>query len=133
MRDTLGFSLRLGRAIGMPLEVRRDTLVPFLVATEILGFLSIFKWSQASSPFEALNFVFLSRCQRDVRPPVVMRRGTRAFSRVSAGDSDIPSSCDMKDEPAIKSLWGNSALFRVRASWWPFHLGGKLRVPITYL
>ena len=36
---------------------------------------------------------------RDVRPPVHMRRGTRFFSRVSTGDSDISSSCEMKDEP----------------------------------
>ena len=28
-RDTLGFSSRLGRAIGMPLEVRRETQGPF--------------------------------------------------------------------------------------------------------
>ena len=55
----------------------------------ILGFLSVFNKSQASSPFEALNSACLSRCQRDVRPPVQMRRGPSAFSRVSTGDSDI--------------------------------------------
>ena len=54
----------------------------FPVATGILGFLSIFKRSQASSLFEALNAVFLSSSQRDVRPPVEMRHGSRAFSRV---------------------------------------------------
>ena len=37
---------------------------PFLVATVILGFLSIFNKSQASSPFEALNSACLSRFQR---------------------------------------------------------------------
>ena len=73
---------KIGRATGTLLKVRRETQVPFLVATVILGFLSIFKKkSQASSPFEALNFTCLSRCQRDVRPPVQMRRGPRAFSR----------------------------------------------------
>ena len=41
---------------------------------------------------------------RDVRPPVQMRRGTRVSSRISAQDSDIPSSCQMKDEPAFKPL-----------------------------
>ena len=51
----------------------------------ILGFLSICKKTQASSPFEALNSPCLSRCQRDVGPPVEMRRGTRAFSRVPQG------------------------------------------------
>ena len=79
--------------------MRQETEVHFLVGTVILGFLSIFKKSQASSPYEALNSMCLSRGQRDVRPPVQMRWKTMAFSRVSTGDSDIPSSCEMKDEP----------------------------------
>ena len=62
VRDTSGFSSRLGREIGTPLEVKQETQGPFLVATVILGFLSIFKRSQASSPFEALNRAFLSNC-----------------------------------------------------------------------
>ena len=95
----------------------------------ILEFPSIFKKSQASSPFEALNSTFLSRCQRDVRPPVQMRQRPRAFSRVSTGDSDIPSSCEMKDEPALKPLQGNPAFFRVRASQGPFHLRQKTHGP----
>ena len=36
--------------------------------------------------------------------------GPRAFSRVSTGDSDIPSSCTMKDEPAFKGNAGKSGL-----------------------
>ena len=91
--------------------MRQETEVHFLVGTVILGFLSIFKKSQASSPFEALHSVCLSRCQRDVIPPVQMRRRPTAFSRVSTGDSDIPLSCEMKDEPEFKLLQGNSALF----------------------
>ena len=43
------------------------------MGTVIFGFLSIFKKSKASSPFEALNSVCLSRCQSDVIPPVQMR------------------------------------------------------------
>ena len=43
--------------------MRRETKHSFLVGRVILGFLSIFKKSQASSPFEALNSAFLSRCQ----------------------------------------------------------------------
>ena len=70
--------------------------------------------------FEALNSMCLSRCQRDVRPPVQMRRGTRAFSRVSTGHSDTPYSCEMKDESAFKPLHGHSAFFRVRTSRCPF-------------
>ena len=99
----------LGRRIRTLLEVRQETEVHFLVGTMILGFLSIFKKSQASSPFDALNSVCLSTCQRDVIPPVQMRRRPTAFSRASTGDSDIPSSCDMKQEPKFKPLQGNPA------------------------
>ena len=95
----------------MPLEVRQDIEGPFLVATVILGLLPIFKKRQASSPFEALNSACLSRCQRDVSLPVQMRRVPRDLSRVSTWDSDIPSSCEMKDEPAFKPLQGNPAFF----------------------
>ena len=63
MRDNAGISIRLGRAIGMLLEVRQEIEGPFLVYTVILGFLSIFNKSQASSPFEALNTECLSKCQ----------------------------------------------------------------------
>ena len=93
----------------MLLEVRREAQGPFPVATRILGVLSIFKRSQASSPFEALHSTCLSTCQKDMRRPVEMRREPRAFSRVSTGDSDIPSTCEMKNEPAIKPLQGNLA------------------------
>ena len=109
--DTSGVKTSLGRTIQKLLEVRQETEVHFLVGTVILGFLSIFKKSQASSPYEALNSVCLSRGQRDVRPPVQMRRKPMAFSRVSTGDSDIPSSCDMKHEPKFKPLQGNPAFF----------------------
>ena len=83
----------------MHLEVKQETEVHFLVGTVVLGFLPIFKKSKAASPFEALNSVCLSRCQSDVIPPVQKRRRSMAFSRVSTGDSDVPSSCDMKHEP----------------------------------
>ena len=65
----------------------------------------------------------------DVRTSVQMRRGTKAFSRVSTGDSDIPSFCEMKDEPAFKPLQGNPAFFRVRASWCPFRLRQQTEGP----
>ena len=58
------------RTIRTHLEVKQETEVHFLVVTVILGFLSIFKKSKASSPFEALNSVCLSRCQSDMIPPV---------------------------------------------------------------
>ena len=61
--------------------------------------------------FEALNSVCLSRNQIDVIPPIQTRRRTTAFFRVSIGDSDIPSSCEMKHEPEFKPLQGNPAFF----------------------
>ena len=33
------------------------------------------------------------------------------FSKVSTGDSDIPSSCEMKDEPTFKALQGSRTSF----------------------
>ena len=51
---------------------------------------------------------------RDVRPPVQMRLGPRAFSMDCMEDSDIPLSCEMKDEPAFKALQGNRTFFQVR-------------------
>ena len=101
--------LEAWQVIRTVLEVRWETQATFIVATVILGFLTIIKKSQVSSSFEALNSACLSRCQRDVRPPVQMRRGPMAFSRVCTGDSDMPSSCEMKDEPAFKPLQGNMA------------------------
>ena len=34
---------------------------------------------------------------------------TYSFSRVSTGDSDMPSSCEMKDKSEFKPLQGNLA------------------------
>ena len=81
--------------------MRWEAKRPLLVGTVILVFLSIFTKSQASSPFEALNSGHLSKSQMDVRLSVQKRLRNMAFSRVSTGDSDIPSSCEMKDEPAL--------------------------------
>ena len=91
--------------------MRREAKRPLLVGTVILVFLSIFTNSQASSLFEALNSAHLSKSQIDMRPSVQKRLRTMAFSRVSTGDSDIPSSCEMKDEPAFKTLQGKPAFF----------------------
>ena len=102
---------KLGTAIRKLLELRQETEVHFLVGRVILGFLLIFKKSQASSPFQAINSECLSRCQSDVIPTVQMRQRPMAFSRVSTGDSDIPSSCEMKQEPEFKPMQGNPAFF----------------------
>ena len=101
----------LGRIIWTLLEVRQETEFHFLVGTIILGFLSVFKKSQASSPFEALNSVCLSSCQSDMIPPFQMRQRPTAFSRVSTGNSNIPSSFELRDEPEFKPLQGKRAFF----------------------
>ena len=101
----------LGMKIHMLLEVSREVKPPILVGTPILVFLSIFTKSQTSSPFEALNSAQLSKSQMDVRPSVQKMLRSMAFSRVSTGDSDIRSSCEMKDEPAYKALQGKPAFF----------------------
>ena len=101
----------LGKKIQTHPEVSQGAKRPLLVGTVILVFLSIFTKSQASSHFEALNSAHLSMSQMDVRPCVQKSLRTMAFSKVSTGDSDIPSSCEMKDEPAFKALQGNPAFF----------------------
>ena len=101
----------LGRKIQTLLEVSREAKRPLLVSTVILVFLSIFTKSKALSPFEALNSAHISKSQMDVRPSVQKRLRSIAFYRVSTGDSVIPSSCEMKDEPAFKALQGKPASF----------------------
>ena len=66
---------------------------------------------------------------RDVRPPVQMRRRTRVSSRISTQDSDIPSSCQMKDELAFKALQGNPTLYLVTESRYPLQLRQKTQGP----
>ena len=115
--------------------MRGEAKRPLLVGTVIVVFLSIFTKSQALSPFETMNSAHLSMCQKDVRPSVQKRWRTMIFSRVATGDSVIPSSCEMKYEPAFQPLQGNSAFFCVRASRGPFHLRQKTqrpsRIPIS--
>ena len=64
-----------------------------------------------------------------------MSQRPRAFYMVPTGDSDMPSSCEMKDEPAFKPLQGNPAFFRVKTSRGPFYLRQKTQgpshIPIT--
>ena len=91
--------------------MRQETEIHFLFGTVILGLLSIFKKSQASSPYEAFNSVCLSRVHRDVRPPGQMTLTPTAFSRVSTRDSDMSSSCEMKGESEFTPLQGNQAFF----------------------
>ena len=64
-----------------------------------------------------------------MRPHVQMRRENGVFSSVSTEDSGIPSSCEIKDEPAFKPLQANPTLFLVRESRYPLHLRQKTQGP----
>ena len=88
--------------------MRQETEVHFLFGTVILELLSIFKKSQALSPYETFNSVCLSRGHRDVRSTVLILTPT-AFSTVSTRDLDMSSSCEIKDEPEFMPLQGNRA------------------------
>ena len=88
------------RTIQTLLEVKWEFRSLFLFDTVILGFLTILKNCQASSKFEAVNCTWLSSCQRHIWPLFEIKWRTWAFCRVSRGDSDILSSCDMNDEHA---------------------------------
>ena len=82
------------------MEFKSEFRSLFLFERVILGFLTILKNCQASSTFEIVNSTWLSSCQTHVRPLFEMKWWTRAFCRVSTGDSDIISSCDVNDEHA---------------------------------
>ena len=58
-----------------------------------------------------------------------MRLGPRAFSRDCTEDSDIPLSCEMKDEPAFKPLQGNQTLFLFRESRYPLQVRQQIQGP----
>ena len=79
--------------------------------------------------FQCLELHEPLEVSRDVRPLVQMTRGTRLSSRISTQDSDIPSSCQMKEEPAFQALQGNPTLFLVRESRYPLHLRQKTQGP----
>ena len=44
-------------------------------------------------------------------------------------DSDNPSTCEMKDEPAFKPLQGNLNYFRGRESRYPLHVRQQIQGP----
>ena len=82
-----------------------------------------------------MNAEHISMCQKDVRPSVQKSWRTISFSSLSTGDADIPSSCEMKDEPAFKALQGRLAFFWVSASRGPLYLRQKTQsrspIPIS--
>ena len=114
-------------------KVRSETEGHLLIDTVILKFLTIFRNCQASSTFEAVYSVCLSSCQRDVRLLFEMRWRPMAFYRAFTGDSEILSSCDMKDEHALslfREIWPSfdSGQLGVHFAW-----SIKHRVPLTYI
>ena len=125
MMDTSGSYTIIGRKIQTVLKVSREAKMPLLVGTVILVILSIFTKSHASSPFEALNSAHLSKSQMDMRLYVQKRLRTMPFPRVSTGNSDVPSSSEMKAEPAFKALQGKPAFFSVSVSRGPLSLRQK--------
>ena len=94
-----------------------------------IGNPSNFQEESSLVSFSSLELQETLDVSKDVRPPVQMRRGTRVSSRISTQDSDIPSSCQMKDEPAFKPLQGNPTLVLVRESRYPLHLRQKTQGP----
>ena len=123
----------LGRKIHMLLDVSRESKLPLLVGRVFLVFLSIFSKSQASSPFEALNSADLSKSQMDVSPSVQKRLSTMAFSRVFTGDSDIPSSWEMKDGLHLRHYRESHPSFESGYLGVHYTWGRKHRVTLTYL
>ena len=65
----------------------------------------------------------------DVSPPVQIRLGPRALSRDCTEDSDIPLSCEIKDNPSFMSLQGNLTFFRIRESQYPLHVRQHIQGP----
>ena len=62
-------------------------------------------------------------------PLVQMRLRRRAFSRDCTEDSDIPLSCEMKDEAAFKPLQGNPTFLRVKESRYPLLMRQPIQGP----
>ena len=94
--------------IGIPIRFREES--------GIVTFGSI----ELGSPLEVSS---------DVRTSVLVKCGSRAFSRDCTEDSDIPLSCERKDEPAFKPLQGNPTFFQVRESRYPLHMRQHIQGP----
>ena len=76
--------------IGIPINFHEESGIVTFLSTELSTALDVSKGCEALC---------------------IERWRTMAFSRVSTGDSDIPSSGEMKYEPAFKPLQGKPAFF----------------------
>ena len=112
----------------MHLEVKQETKVHFLVGTVLLGFLSIFKKSKASSPFEALNSVCLSRCQSvwfplsrwsgDLRLSLGYPQGVKTSLHLVTWNTSLNLSHCREIRPSLSQASGGT-----------FHLRQKAQIP----
>ena len=102
--------------------------VSFLFDTVILGLLTILKNYQALSKFEAVNFTWLSSCQRHVGPIFVMIGGLGLFLGSLPGNQ---TSFHLWYErwAFMKPLQGNLDFFLIRAYRGPFCLKHKTEGP----
>ena len=96
------------RDIGIPINFQEESGLGTFLSIELHGALDV---------------------SSNVRPPVQMRQGPRAFSRYCTEDSDIPLACEMKDEPAFKPLRGNPTFFRLRESRYPLQVRQQIQGP----
>ena len=86
--------------LSVPHQCLRDLRIPIKLH---LG-------SQASSGVEAWNSVFLSSCQRGIRPPDEFRREIWVSSRGSAWESGLPSCCEGILGVPLEQVQGNQDL-----------------------
>ena len=80
-------------------------------------------------PFRSIELHVPLEVSKGCEASFEVRQGRNASSSVSTGNSLIPSSCDVKHEPAFKPLQGNPGFFPDRASRSPFHLGQQTPGP----
>ena len=76
--------------IGIPINFHEESGIVTFLSTELSTTLDVSKGCE---------------------PLCIGRWRPMAFSRVYSGDLDIPSSCEMKYEPAFKTLQGKPAFF----------------------
>ena len=65
-----------------------------------------FKEEPSIITLRSIEFCVPLKVSKGCEALVQMRHRPMAFSSVSTGDSEKPSSCEMKDEPAFKPLQG---------------------------
>ena len=98
--------------IGIPINFHEESVIVTFWSNELSAPLDVSKGCEALCPEEFENY---------------------GFSWVSTGFSDIPSTCEMKDDPAFKALQGKLAVFESGHLGVHFTWGRKHRLALTYL